>query len=220
MIAGELVEQISEILQDIKNITWTTTDILRGLSRGTELVAMYRPDSSVKINTVLLEPSAMQTLPQEAHRFFDAICNMGSGTQEGRVIRMVDKAIKDASDSMWMSRPASDVIDEVLTDERSPKNYWVSPRPLAGTHIQIGYTVAPAALTSMDDVLTVSDQYAPAVIEWALYVALSRDSEETPNYQRALDHKQTFFNMMGVKTQADTSTSPHSLAAGKVVPPT
>lgn len=219
MIAGDLVDQVAEILQDLNNVTWTKPEILRGLSRGAELVAMYRPDASVKIDTVELQPSVMQTLPQEAHRFFDAICNMGNGSEEGRVIRVVDKAVKDLSDSRWMARQASSEIDEVVIDERAPKNYWTSPKPLPNTHIQIGYTVAPAPMTNELDTLPISDQYAPAIIEWALYVALSRDSEETPNYQRAMDHKQTFFNMMGVKTQADNSTSANSPVAGKVVPP-
>ena len=219
MQAGELVQQVAEILQDYGHTTWKEPEILRGLSRGQELIATYRPDASVVVGTVELEEGALQTLPPEAHRFFEAYYNMGDGTEPGRAIRVVSRRIKDASDSRWQAQPADTEIDEVVIDERTPQNYWVSPPAEEGTHIQIGYSVSPTPLAVITDNLSISDQYAPMLIEWALYVAMSRDSEETPNFQRAQGHKQTFLNMLGVKTRADNSVTPNRPDAGEQVPP-
>lgn len=219
MQAGELVQQVAEILQDYGHTTWKEPEILRGLSRGQELIATYRPDASVVVDTVELGEGALQTLPPEAHRFFEAYYNMGDGTEPGRAIRVVSRRIKDASDSRWQAQPADTEIDEVVIDERTPQNYWVSPPAETGTHIQIGYSVSPTPLAHITDNLSISDQYAPMLIEWALYVAMSRDSEETPNFQRAQGHKQTFLNMLGVKTRADNSVTPNRPDAGEQVPP-
>lgn len=219
MKAGELVEQVAEILQDYGHTTWLETEILRGLSRGQELVATYRPDASVKVQTVELTEGSLQTLPPEAHRFFEAYYNMGDGNAPGRAIRVVSRRIKDASDGRWQAQMPDNEIDEVVIDERTPRSYWVSPPAEQGTHIQIGYSLSPAPLTNPEDNLSISDQYAPMLIEWALYVAMSRDSEETPNFQRAQGHKQTFLNMLGVKTRADNAVTPNRPDAGEQVPP-
>lgn len=219
MLAGELVKQVAEILQDYNHTTWKESEILRSFSRAQELIATYRPDASVKIETVALAEGALQALPPEAHRFFEAYYNMGDGSSPGRAIRVVSRRLKDSSDGRWQAQPADIEIDEVVIDERTPRNYWVSPPAEEGTHIQIGYSVSPAPIKAPEDPLSISNQYAPMLVEWALYVAMSRDSEETPNYTRAQAHKQTFFAMLGVKTQADNATTPNRINAGEQVPP-
>ena len=101
------------------------------------------------------------------------------------------------------------VITEYMYDDTRPKEFWVYPPAAVPTYVQLSKSVLPTAVTAVGDTLPVDDIYGPAVIEWCCYRAFSRDSEETPNWQRAARHFSAFFNLLQVKVSADMAINPN-----------
>jgi hypothetical protein len=52
------------------------------------------------------------------------------------------------------------------------------------------------------------DIYANCLLDYILYRAYQKDSEYAGNAQRSMMHYQGFSNALGIKTQADSATTP------------
>jgi hypothetical protein len=59
------------------------------------------------------------------------------------------------------------------------------------------------------DALPVDPIFAPALKEWSLYVLWGGDTDSSPNYSQAIGRKQTFFDLLQVKTASDKAATPN-----------
>lgn len=209
LTASYLIAQASETAQDEANVQWTAAQSLEWLNDAQRAVAMARPDASTLTHSVTLVAGTQQTIT--GLRFMTAIRNMGAdGVTPGRAIRLVERGAKDESDPYWHAETASTEVLEVIFDARTPKIFYASP-PIPNSpvvQIEISEAVNPANVADVGDPITLDDIYSSAMIEWILYRFFSRDSEETPNIQRAISHFQAFFNLLQTKLQVDMAINP------------
>lgn len=211
MLIDDIIPTITDVLVDAGMTTFSKDAIVRAIYQGLVVTTSYRPDACVSIDIVTLAAGIQQALPAGAQRLLDAYYNIGAGEVDvSPAIEMHSKGDKDQLDPGWLDEAPGSTIYEVLYDERLPDVFWVSPPAVAGTKIKIGVTRVPDPLdvnTTDTTAFPLKEKYAPPVIEWALYLLFGGDKPETPNYGRAMDHKATFFNLLGVKAQSDSSAT-------------
>lgn len=216
MLVSTPLTQVSEILQDAGTITWTTSDLLEWMNDAILALVGQKPEVSTVRASVLLVPGPDQTLSGASDlRLVEVVCNMGtSGTVYGKAISEGDASALDDFQPSWRSESGATEIKDYMFDDAFPKAFSVYPPAHATTpvYVQVIKSVLPATLTAYSDTLPVDATYSPALIEWCLYRAFSRDSEQTQNWQRAARHYASFFNLLQIKMTADMSISPKARA--------
>lgn len=209
LLASKLIGQAAELVQDENNVVWTQPQALGWLNDAQRAIVSIRPDSSILNHSVLLVPGTKQSIT--GLRLMSIIRNMGiDGLTPGNGIRLVERGIKDDFEPDWHTETAATAVKEYIFDARTPKEYYVSPPVHASTavYIEVSEAVNPAAIATTADPITLDDIYSPSMTEWVLYRFLSRESEETPNIQRAVSHFQNFFNLLGAKLNPDMAINP------------
>ena len=212
MLVSAITARVSEILQDdVSQTTWTAPQLLQWVNDALRAVTLVRPDSTSVTASVLLVAGTLQTLTGANDlRFIRVIRNMGAnGSTIGNAIRIGDMLAMDLLNPGWHTEAQQSVITEYMYDDTRPKEFWVYPPAVAPLYVQLSKSVLPADVAAVGDTLPVDDIYGPAVIEWCCYRAFSRDSEETPNWQRAARHFSAFFNLLQVKVNADMAINPN-----------
>ncbi len=211
MKAAEIARSCAEVLQDVKNVTWTADQILEWINDALRQLVAVRPDAITRTSSITLTASeTRQSIT--GRRLIDVTRNMGvNGTTIGNNIRKVNMQAKDAFEPGWhAATPAAAVEEWMYEPDKDPTVFFVSPPVHASTVVQVEVVEAidPTALTDVSDNLPTKDVYSPALINWVLYRCLSRDSEKTPNYSRAKGEYQAFYNALGVKIPGDKRVSP------------
>lgn len=218
MKINAILNQVAEILQDTGFTTWTTAQLIGALNTACKMVCNYRPDAHTTESDVTLVEGTGQSLPAVAQRLVDVLHN-GDSANPGPALRLVDKKTKDQMEPGWHAEQKAATFYEVVYDERNPKRFYISP-PANNTSpkIRVIVSTVPTDIAGNADVATTDfpliEKYAPPVQEFMLYLAMSRDSERTPNGQRAAYHLNNFYNMLGVKTRSDNNNSPRPRAPG------
>jgi hypothetical protein len=98
-------------------------------------------------------------------------------------------------------------VTDYAYDEKNPSVFWVYPPADGTSYVELSRSAVPEDITDIEDDINIGDEYEGAIIEWMLYRCFSRDSEETPNGQRALGHRSAFFQALGLKNEADAFIS-------------
>lgn len=210
MLGSSILDRVSEILQDSGTVAWTVPQLIEWLNDANRALVLVRPDASSITSAILLAAGTKQTLGA-GERMIRVGRNMGSnGTTAGRAIRLGDLAAMDAFNPDWHTATADTVVREYMLDEARPDEFWVSPPVSSVTpvYVEASRVVLPTLMALAGDTLPVDDIYAPALIEWCCYRAFSRDSERTPNWQRAARHYSSFFNLLNVKMKSDMQIDP------------
>lgn len=211
MLVSAITARVSEILQDDASLTWTGAQLLQWVNDALRSVTLVRPDSTSVTASVLLVAGTLQTLTGTNDlRLIRVIRNMGAaGATPGNAIRIGDMPAMDLLNPAWHTEAQQATITEYMYDDTRPKEFWVYPPAAVPSYVQLSKSVLPTAVTAVGDTLPVDDIYGPAIIEWCCYRAFSRDSEETPNWQRAARHFSAFFNLLQVKVSADMAINPN-----------
>ena len=209
--AGQIITSCQELAQDEGGDVWTNDEGLGWVNDAQRAIAIVRVDSSVLRSAILLVPGIKQEIV--GRRLIDIHYNMGvDGLTIGAPIRLVDRTIKDDSDPLWTTETASTEILEYMYAANSPRNFEVSPPVHATTAVyaEVTQAVNPTDCATISSTIDLEDIYAPAMIEWVMYRFFGRDSEETPNHQRAIGYFSSFFNLLGEKIKADMFSNPYS----------
>ena len=213
MLVSAITARVAETLQDDSNVTWTAAQLIEWINDALRALVSARPDVSVVTASVELTANSTKQVLSAATdlRFIDATRNMGTdGLTPGRTVRLGDKTALDAFVPGWHSETGQAAVKEFMFDEARPREFWVYPRTHATTpmYLEVIKQVMPATITAVGNTLPVDETYAPVLIDWMLWRSFSRDSENTPNAQRAGSHRASFYQQLGIKMPADVSVNP------------
>lgn len=209
-----VMDDVAELLQDIDRDTWTDADLLGWLNDAQRNVVNVRPDSNSATVSFKCATGTRQNLVIGDIRLLRVTRNMGSdGATPGNAINIFERGIKDRFNPQWHSELGQTVVKEYTYDAVArPHVFWVSPPVKVSppdVYIEIDKAVVPTLLTNKDnDDIELRDTYIPMIHEWMLYKSFARDSEETPNWQRAARHFMNFYAMLGAKLPADIAVDP------------
>lgn len=213
ILAGQIIQRASDILQDTTNVRWPVTELIRWFNDAQRQVVIVRPDANAVTSTVRLLPNTTkQQIPADGWRLLDVVRNMGAtGTVPGRAIRAIERSILDTQTSDWHSLAGETEIKHYTFDIRNPHIFYVYPKPHPVTQVwaEIIYSAAPAEVASEDTVMSLDDVYASAILDWMLYRAYSKDADYAVNKPYAEAAKAAFYEVLGVKTTSDAAVNPN-----------
>lgn len=225
MKVTDIVTRARILLSDQDGTRWLDNELVAWINDAQKLIALVRPDASVSNSTVTLIAGTKQVVPSGGFRLLDVIRNMAvDGTTGGRAIRHLDREVLDSQDPMWHTTTQSGTIKHFIYDNRNPLAYYVYPPAIAGTKIEIMYSVSPTEIVynagnvtaTMNTDLTVADIYLESVLNYVMYRAYSKDAEFSQNPQLAAGYLQTVYSMLGIKTQKDVAFSPDLNSKGSM----
>lgn len=211
MQASALITSINAITNDTGNVTYPESQVIDTINDAQRLICGVRPDACSTTIAIPLTSGSKQTIPITARRLLKLVRNMGAdGLTSGSAIRLVGDVDKlDSYDSDWHNATGTSVSQYVF-DEARPEEFYIYPTVSTPYYVEAKMAIRPTDIAVSGDSISIDDIYAPQIISWSVYRLLSRDSDNSPNYARAMESKQTVFDTLGIKSQSDTSLSPNA----------
>lgn len=206
----DLIDKAEEILQDTTNVKWSQQSLLDYVNDAQREIVLIRPDANVSNEQFTLAQSAKQTLPADALRLLSLYKNASPTT---KTIQNIQKKVLDDTVSDWYGTTGN-FVEYYVYDERDPKHFYVYPHPSGGGHkADIVFSFAPDKInipnfSTSTTVIGLDDIYANAIFDYMLYRAYQKDTESASDLNKATLFLQSFQNSMGIKSQADTASSP------------
>lgn len=192
---------------------WTNSELLEWLNESYQAIIQIKPDASAINQEILLAAGSKQSIPDNGLRLIDVIRNTSLASR-GEGILICSRKQLDATRRDWHREQQSEDIEHYIFDDLDPKTFYVYPPASSGAKIEIVFSSVPAphqvSDTIPDDVIKLDDSYAPAVVDYMLHRAYSKDADHSVNIQRAQMHYQAFMTSLGKKVQVDYATSPNN----------
>ncbi|MES2662263.1 MAG: DUF6682 family protein [Pseudomonadota bacterium] len=195
---------VATVLDDLDDhLVYSTDNLQNAITEAEVAIVALRPDASLEVQNYICVSGVAQKIASTYNRILGIPRN-----KNGRAIRLVQRESLDAANPNWVTIAASAVIKEVMFDDRAPLEFFVYPPAKAGVEIEVHASKnQPIYDFNTNPNLIINDIYKPHVIEYALYRLFSRDGDNTPNPQRAMNHLANFQNLMGLKIQSDQGIS-------------
>lgn len=197
-------------LTDIGNTRWTRAELLDWLNQGQKQIVILSPNATNKVSTVQLAVGTRQTIPSDGWLLLELIRYMGTdGTKPGRAIRLTSRELIDSFNPNWHADTKSPVPKHYVFDPQDQTAFYVYP-PNTGTgYVQLNYAPVPPMITSEATVISISDTFEPALLDYILYRACSKDAEYAPGLALAQGYLQTFMASVGVKQTSELANNPN-----------
>lgn len=215
MIVQDIIDTVEFTLNDVGQVTYTSPELIEYCNDAQSAICNIRPDAYVTTeNLTVVQDSIKQSLPSGAKRLVRLIRNMGGGSTPGRGIRGpiiredLDSYFAGASGS-WNDDSGEQVL-EYMYDEENPLYYYVYPAQDTNELVEAQVARDPVKLTATTGTFSIGDEYRAAVVTYVVSRALSKDSDNSPNYARGKSFMQEFMTMIGAKTSSDLAVSPNN----------
>lgn len=214
--ASTIMDRAEYILKDAGNDRWTEAELLIWLNEGQRAIVLVKPDANATMEAVQMSSGTEQSLPTSAIQLLDATYNMGTdGSTVGDAVTIVDRGIMDACYPGWQNETAATTIKHVIYDPvKLPKKYWIYPQSDGTNYLQIITGKLPSDVAAKENNINLDDEYVPALMEWILYRAFSKDAEYNETSERALMHLDSFQTLLGVREESEQRFAPRRSPGG------
>jgi hypothetical protein len=199
-----LLNRAAALLSDEEFVRWEESELLEWLNDGQKVIARG-PASDVYVlrDNITCAAGSVQNMPEDNLRLVDVIKNVSSG----RAIVQADYAMADILRPSWRAGNTGEA-ENYFYDERNPQQFEVYPPQVGGELLEIVYNAdpPPAQITGN---LIINDVFADAVLDYMVYRALSKDTEDTATETRkANTYYQSFLVGAGFKDATDIMIEP------------
>jgi hypothetical protein len=140
-----------------------------------------------------------------------------AATSRKRPVQLVSRKSMDSMRPGWYTETPSVNIEKYVYDARVPKEFLVYPPATTLAQLEIIYTTVPEPHTLTEnqlinpataEVIRLDDIYGSPLLDYVMYRAYSKDSENPNNAARAVAHYQAMTTSLGFKVQSDESVQP------------
>jgi hypothetical protein len=203
-----VIERAQTILQDVLKVRWSESELLWWFNDGRREMAMALPaEFSQRVN-LTLAVGTLQTLPADCYRFYRLSANLldASPRVAGKAVTLVEQRMLDAMNPNWADGVAYPFGKEVLHytyDEAEPGIFYVFPGNDGTGMVEATISALPADVAGLDVPIGVRDIYANAMVDYLLYRAYAKDTDEPANAQRSSAHYAGFMNAIGGKAATE-----------------
>lgn len=209
-LVSTIVAQVSKLLNDADRVRWPEIDLVYWVNEAIKQIVILMPDSNAVTQEIQLVAGTKQSLPADGIRLIDVLRNTGvAGDVPSSPIRIVERDILDTLLPNWHKDRSSLVAKNFVFDERNPKTFYVYP-PSRAQFIDVVYSKMPTTLVLADD-LAMFDIYSASIINYLLYRAYAKDTEEGSE-ARSRSYQQSFYTSIGLFDQADSKVKPNLFA--------
>jgi len=209
--AQEIIDDAEAILQDTGNVRWSAAEHLVAVNNGMKEVCVYKPDAYTVSASTVMVAGIVQEIPAAGSKLLDIVCNMGvsPGTTQGNAIELYDRKKMDAMDPAWPTVTAAATVQYYMYDSRYPRNFLVYPKqPSSGFgYVQLIYSATPAEIAA-DATILISDIYRPALLQYVLYTAYTKDADHIKSAEKAIAYYKAFLNALGIMQDVEDKEDP------------
>lgn len=205
---NDIIDQAEEILQDTSNARWAAAELEDWLNEAQRVIANNVDDADILRADLTTAAGAEQDLSSLTR--FGRVIDVVRIVSTNRALRRGDKAMLDSLRPTWRTDTETASTELWFYDENEPNKIEVYPPVLVSEALDIVYSAVPAA-AAIGGNITIGDQYSPAILEYMLYRAFSKDTEDVASdLGRAAVHFTTFSNLIGIKQVADAAFRPEA----------
>lgn len=191
VLVSTLQAQAANLLQDDGGVgprRWSDSELLGWLNAGQREIVLLRPEISMATAELSLTTGSRQTLPSGSIHLVDVTFDFTYNTS----ITPVARSVLATNNMEWQKPTAGYGIRHYVYDIRNPLVYWVYPAPTIVHSVEVSRCVEPSEATSA---ITIPDIFAPVLLNYMVYRALSKDSE-TAIHPAAAAHYQAFQSLV------------------------
>lgn len=215
----DIIVRAQTLLLDTTATRWAATELQYWLNDSYREILNLRPDSNSQTGTYTCIAGYRQNLTSTfvtANRLLEVISNKAA-TSTKKGVRLVSRASLDTDRPGWYNETATVNVQLYTYDPRFSTEFLVYPPATTAAQLEVIYNTIPTPHTltaeqlanlSTTEVIKVSDSYANAILDYILYRAFTKDSDQANNASRAVAHYQAFQNSLGVKLQTETAVQP------------
>lgn len=192
------------LLSDEEAVRWPESELLGWLNDGQRVIARGpATDAYVVRGNMTAVAGTVQNLPSDGIRLIDVVQNVSSST----AIHQSDYATVDMLSSAWRAA-ATGPAENYFYDERIPKQFEVYPPQVGGETIQLVYNAQPTDAI-VTGIISIDDMYADALLDYVMYRAFSKDTEDSSmELRRADSFYKAFLLGAGFKDATDAAIEP------------
>lgn len=231
MKASEIMMRASRILLDEDYTRWTMTELADWVTDALREVALQVPTATARNIVVPLIEGTRQTLPANCQQLLRVVRNVdveGDNRVGKGVLTIVDRRLLDSQDPNWHDGQYvrfKPYARHFVFDETDPLTFYVWPGNDGTGNIEAVVSVIPKpiaadegadaeTLTSYGMTLDILDVYANLLLDYTLYRAYCKDSQNAGAAQRAALYYQQFATALGIKSNSSLMNSPNYKATG------
>jgi hypothetical protein len=198
VLASTVIGNARRLLLDTNNAVqrWDDATLLAILNEGQKALVLLNPRATAKTAPVALLDGTHQALPADGMVFFGCTRNLTTGGAPGRTITLVAFESINLGAPRWHAGSSSAEVWQFSPDPVDPCKFYVFPSAVIGTTVEVSYAAMPADVPSLNDALSVPDWYAPALVDYVIYRALSENDGDAPARERAQTHYVYFTNQV------------------------
>ncbi|CAB4135364.1 hypothetical protein UFOVP285_8 [uncultured Caudovirales phage] len=214
--AQSVINKAAIQLTDVGNARWTRAELLDWLNQGQKQIVVMSPSATNKVSVVQLTSGTRQSIPSDGWTLLELIRYMGTnGSTPGRAIRVTSRELIDAFNPNWHADAKSAAPKHYIFDAQDQTVFYVYPPSNGQGYVQLNYSPVPPMITSESTVISVSDTFEPALLDYILYRACSKDAEYAPGLQLASGYLSTFMAAMQIKSTSELANNPNQNFAPK-----
>lgn len=212
-IAEVVLAGVVLVLNDAGYESWEESELLHWLNDGLLAIALLKPGAfSERKSWRLAAGKSRQDLPEGSLQLIGPLYNMGAdGATQGRAILLGNRETKDRFEPSWRAATPAATVKEYFYDvAREPKVFdcWPPVHATTPVYVEGAVAVTPESVDGAGEPLPCDDLYIPALQEWVVYRAFSKDGEQTPSFGRSARAAGMFFNLLGVKPRTEIIAAP------------
>lgn len=203
-----LLNRVKTILQETgPGVRWTDQELVDWIGESYAAIVQVKPDANAVNVTHTCVKGTKQALAVGEHRLIDIPRN-----KEGMAITLVDRGQLDTARRNWHRMEPEDEAQHFVYDENDPRTFYLYPPVVDGHEVDKVVAVVPESHDyplEDDPESRLSSAYDPVVIDYVLYRAFSKDSDDGANAERSLMHYRAWNEALGRKVHTDMTTSPN-----------
>lgn len=225
----ELFEKAGILLNDTGKLTTrrnTLSELCGWVNDGINAIILQKPSATSKTVSLPLVRGTLQHIPDGYVSILRPVVNnrvSGSDNKPRRIITVVDKEQIDALNNTWhdpFSVRYAQQVKHFIFDEMNPRAFYVYPGNDGTGNIDVVLSAEPAKITALnpdqpEDLssyeieIPLDDIYFGVLLDYVLYRARSKDTQDAGSATRAVLHYQQFANALGIKINVEANTSPN-----------
>lgn len=205
------------LLQDPTHVRWPLLELLQWLNDGQREIAATKPNAFIRNTPLQLIGGTKQTLPPDAVSLIDIVRNIAvAGNTPGNAIRLVSREILDTQIPNWHSAAlANTEVKHYVYSILDPKTFYVyPPQPAAGPSLVDAIYVESPPDAALGSTITLDSIYAPALLNYVMFRAYSKDAEYAANAEQAKAYLSMWTAQLGGKVAAEQVSSPTNTNLG------
>ena len=190
---SSITNRAGKILKDANHVRWTAAELLLWYNDAVRDTVQFDTAANAKHATPILIAGARQSLPPDAVALIDVIGNINTDGSQGAQIFMCERKALDAFMPKWQSTSQKTVIQNAMYDPKDRKTFYVYPPVAAGTKIELVHSYLPNEATDANsDDIALDPQYFTPLLDYVLWRAFSKDSENPASKARAESHSSAY----------------------------